>query len=164
MSHSLPTSIRNTILPGDIGAITQLHGVLYSREYGWPPAFEAYVAQGLASFALDNDRALDRIWIAESDGALIGCIAIVHISKSVAQLRWFLVDPQGRGAGLGRRLLEQALAFCRDCRFESVFLWTVRGLDAAVHLYKSVGFHLTVEHPSDAWIRGVVEQRYDLDL
>lgn len=164
MNESTPISIRTNLLPGDIGAITRLHGVLYAREYGWPIMFEAYVAQGLAKFALDNDAVLDRIWIAELDGDVIGCIAIVHTTVSAAQLRWFLLDPRGRGTGLGRKLLETALAFCRDNRFDSVFLWTVRGLDAAIHLYLTAGFRLTEEHPSDAWVAGVVEQRYDLTL
>lgn len=141
-----------------------MHGLLYSREYGWPPAFEAYVAQGLATFALDNDPARDRIWIAELNGQVVGSIAIVQAAASAAQLRWFLLDPRCRGTGLGRRLLEDAVAFCRESHFDSIFLWTVQGLDAAVHLYESVGFKLTEEHPSDAWITGVIEQRYDLIL
>lgn len=164
MNTSPHISLRTNLLPGDIGAITRLHGVLYAREYGWPTMFEAYVAQGLAKFALDNDAVLDRIWIAELEGDVIGSIAIVHTTVSTAQLRWFLLDPCGRGIGLGRRLLEAALAFCREAGFDSVFLWTVRGLDAAIHLYHSAGFELTEEHPSDAWAAGVVEQRYDLTL
>jgi N-acetylglutamate synthase-like GNAT family acetyltransferase len=164
MTHAPSISIRNTLLPGDIGAITQLHGLLYAREYGWPPIFEAYVAQGLARFALEHDSLLDRIWIAEREGQIVGSIAMVHNSDTVAQLRWFLIDPGARGSGLGRSLLQAALEFARSSRFESVFLLTVRGLDAAGHLYRTAGFTLTEELPSNAWLPGIVEQRYDMTL
>jgi N-acetylglutamate synthase-like GNAT family acetyltransferase len=42
-----------------------------------------------------------RLWLAERDGRVVGCIAIVEADATTAQLRWFLVVPQERGAGLG---------------------------------------------------------------
>jgi GNAT superfamily N-acetyltransferase len=164
MTLPFQSTIRTTVRPGDIGAITQLHGVLYASEYNWPTAFEAYVAQGLANFVLDHDPNNDRIWIAEAAGKLTGSIAIVHTTAAAAQLRWFLVAPESRGSGLGHALLDAALLFCRERRFGSVFLWTVKGLDAAIHLYESAGFRLAEEHRSDTWLPGIVEQRYDLTL
>jgi len=74
------------------------------------------------------------------------------------------VDPAHRGAGIGRMLLDEALAFCRERGFRSVFLWTVRGLDAAAHLYRAAGFRVTQEETHVRWGASVTEQRYDLDV
>ena len=61
-------------------------------------------------------------------------------------------------------LLDEALAFCRAGGFPSVFLWTVQGLEAAAHLYRSAGFGVTQEDARVRWGATVTEQRYDLPL
>ena len=71
-----PYTLRHTIRPGDIGAIVRFHGILYEREYGFDPTFEAYVAEPLGAFVISGGER-GRIWIAEREGELIGCIAIV---------------------------------------------------------------------------------------
>jgi len=155
--------IRHHLKPGDIGYLAYLHGVLYAKEYGWDHTLEAYVAPPLAKFAMSQtDR--ERIWIVEKDGETAGSIAIVESSKTEAQLRWLLLHPDVRGYGIGRRLVEEAIAFCRESGYSSVFLWTVRGLLAAAHLYESVGFHLTEEKTHKIWGAVLTEQRYDLKL
>ena len=156
--------LRTDLRAGDIGAIVRLHGLLYAQEYGWDYRFEAYVARSLADFALKHDAQRERIWIAEQNEALTGCIGIVDAGDSQAQLRWFLLEPSARGQGLGKRLVAEALAFTREAGYQSVFLWTVRGLDAATHLYQLHGFTLSEEHDSAQWGTTVREQRYDLPL
>jgi len=57
-------SIRQNLLPGDIGWLVWLHGVIYAREMGWDYTFEAYVAGPLAEFAIRrNER--EAIWLVE---------------------------------------------------------------------------------------------------
>jgi hypothetical protein len=92
--------IRTDVRPGDVGAIVQMHGVIYAREYGFNSRFEAYVAGPLAEFVLKNSPR-ERLWVAEQKGQVVGSVAIVEASDTIAQLRWFLVDPSTRGAGLG---------------------------------------------------------------
>ena len=181
----MPVSLRTALKPGDIGAIVQLHGTLYARECGFDHTFEAYVAGPLADFATRGSPR-ERIWIAEQDDAglrrfeagatagdrdtrlqphenrIVGCIAIVAHSPHVAQLRWFLVDPAFRGAGLGKRLVREALDFCRAADYESVILWTVSALTAAAHLYRAAGFVKVEEKPGRQWGVDVVEKRYEL--
>jgi GNAT superfamily N-acetyltransferase len=157
-------STRSDLKPGDIGYITYLHGVLYAQEYGWDYTFDGYVASGLAEFAQLFNPERDRLWIAEMDGRIVGSIGIVGHTDGEAQLRWFLVHPGFRGRGLGRDLLEKAVQFCRDRGFESVFLWTVEDLEAAAHLYRSVGFRRTKGKTHKVWGRMLTEERYDLVL
>ena len=161
--NKLPANIkiRHNLKPGDIGYITVLHGILYAKEYGWDHTLEAYVAPPSARFATSQTER-ERIWIVEKDGEVAGSIAIVESSKSEAQLRWLLLREDVRGHGIG--LVEEAIAFCRDCGYSSVFLWTVRGLAAAAHLYDSAGFQLTEEKTHKIWGAMLTEQRFDLKL
>lgn len=157
-------SVRSDLKPGDIGHIIYLHGIVYAQEYQWDHTFEGYVAEGLARFALSYNSARDRLWIAESDGRMVGCIAIAGLSETEAQLRWFLVLPSCRGQGLGRQLLHQALDFCRERGFESVCLWTVSELKAAARLYESAGFEKTEEKTHEIWGQLLIEEQYCLSL
>ncbi len=155
--------VRTQLKPGDIGYLVYLHGVLYAREYGFDPTFEAYVAGPMARFALAASPR-ERIWIAEDEREILGCVAIVSAGADVAQLRWFLVHPDARGAGLGRRLLNEALGFCRASGYRSVMLWTVSALEAAAHLYGVSGFRKVEERPGRPWGVPVVEEKYHLEL
>ena len=157
-------TVRRRIRPGDVGALTRLHGVLYAGEYGYDETFEAYVAGGLAEFVASFRPGRDRIWLAEDGGRLIGSVAIVGRSATVAQLRWFLVEPGFRRRGLGGRLLVAAVRFCRSRRYKSIFLWTTSDLEEAARLYERFGFRRTEERTHRIWGKRITEQRYDLTL
>jgi len=156
-------ALRTQLRPGDIGSIVRMHGVLYASEHGFDETFEAYVAGPLSEFVRAG-AARERLFIAERDGRLVGCAAIVGASADVAQLRWFLVDPEARGAGLGRTLLGECMSFARNCGYTSLILWTVSALAAAAHLYRAIGFRKIEEKPGRHWGVDVVEEKYELTL
>lgn len=156
-------AIRHDLRTGDISRLIALHTILHAEVRGWDATFEAYVAGPLAEFALSQSER-ERIWIVDEGGKLVGCVAIVEASEEEAQLRWLVLVPHLRRRGLGRMLVEEAVNFCRQAGYGSVFLWTVEGLDAALHLYESVGFELTEEETHPIWGAVVTEQRYDLML
>ena len=106
-------TIRHDLRHGDLGRLISLHGEVYSVLDGYGLRFEAYVAQTIAEYVLDND-ARGRIWLAERDGRLVGCTAIALRDNGSAQLRWVLVDAAARGVGLGRTLVNRALDYCRE--------------------------------------------------
>src|SRR5437868_14062215 len=107
-------TVRAGLRPGDVGGVVRLHGLVYARECGFDPTFEAYVAAPLAEF-VRRGSARERLWIAEGEGRIIGCVAVIAAAPEAAQLRWFLVDPAARGRGLAKRLLGEAVAFSRGC-------------------------------------------------
>jgi N-acetylglutamate synthase-like GNAT family acetyltransferase len=41
---------------------------------------------------------------------------------SLAQLRWFLVEPNMRNSGLRHILLDIAISFCKDKNYKHIFL------------------------------------------
>ena len=152
---------RNDLRPGDLGSLVSLHGTVYARECGFDSTFEAEVAHRLGELVLaQTDR--DRLWIVEREGSLVGSIAIVSHSERDAQLCWLLVDPSARSLGLGRKLLHEAVAFCRCRRYEYVFLRSFRVLAAASHLFRSVGFEKVEERRSELWGVAVIEESYVL--
>ena len=156
--------LRHHTRPGDIGYLIYLHGVVYSKEYGYDRTFEAYVADGLAKFIRSFNPDKDRIWLAERNDQIVGSIAIVGHSKIEAQLRWFFVHPKYRGLGMGRRLLNQALHFCKEQKYRAVFLWTTSELNTAQRLYTNAGFRRIRRKTHQIWGQKITEERYDFDL
>jgi len=151
--------------PGDLGWIFQVHGELYVRDGDYEPIFETYVAKGLPPFLQRFDAAKDGLWIAEVGGQRVGAIAIQHDPERPgwAQLRWYFVLPDARGTGLGARLLDAALRFCRDAGYAGIFLWTMSDLAAARHLYERAGFRL-VEEADAPWHATHRQQRFEMVL
>ncbi len=156
-------SLRQDIRPGDVGFITYLHAILYAPEQGWDHTFDSYVAIPLAEFSKRRSPQ-ERIWILEKSGRIAGSVAVVRFSEEEAQLRWLLLCPEMRGRGLGRRLVEEAVAFSRRCGYDSIFLWTVDTLPAAAGLYRSVGFRETEKVTHELWGSVVTEVKYELEL
>ena len=140
-----------------------MHGAIYAREHGFDPTFEAYVAGPLSASALAASPR-ERVWIAERGTTIVGCVAIVAASEDVAQLRWFLVDPSARGAGLGTMLLDTAIGFARERGYASVILWTVSALAGAARLYLAAGFEKVEELAARRWGVEVVEEKHVLRL
>ncbi|MFN3652556.1 MAG: GNAT family N-acetyltransferase [Armatimonadota bacterium] len=156
--------LRTTLRPGDLGLIVALHGTVYTAEYGLDTTFEGYVAAELGKLAQAYHSERDRLWLAETGGRVVGSVAVVGHPGGAAQLRWFLVDPAARGKGLGRRLLREALAFCRQSGARSVFLWTLSELTVAASLYREAGFQRTQTRTHALWGAVRTEERYDLLL
>jgi GNAT superfamily N-acetyltransferase len=154
--------IKRGYQPGIIGRIAEMHALYYAREYQFGRFFESKVAAETAEFTgrLGNDR--NALWAAVDDGRLVGTVAIdsEDLDDGSAHLRWFIIDDDYRGRGIGRRLLAEAVTFCDRQDFPSAQLWTFRGLDAARHLYEAFGFVLAEEHPGAQWGTPVVEQRF----
>jgi GNAT superfamily N-acetyltransferase len=162
-SYNPTIRIRHEFRPGDIGRLVELHGLLYSSEYGFDHTFEAYVSKPLAEFVLQqSDR--ERIWLVDADDVLMGSVAIVEHSAAEAQLRWYLLHPSLRGRRLGTRLVEESIVFCREQHYERVFLWTVSPLVAAARVYSKAGFRISEEITHRIWGCQLTEQRYELNL
>jgi peptidyl-dipeptidase Dcp len=156
-------AVRTTLQPGDLGYVAWLHGKIYAEECGYGPNFEGYVLESLGEFAHRYDPAKDRVWICEHDDRMIGFLAGVHRGDSV-QLRYFILLPPYRGIGLGKKLMNDFLAYMQELSISKAYLWTTNEQHTATALYMRYGFKLTEEKPSAAFDKPLTEQRYDLDL
>ena len=53
-----------------------MHREIYAREYGFDETFAMYVEQPLTTF-VQSHTPRERLWMAEYDSRIIGCVAIV---------------------------------------------------------------------------------------
>jgi N-acetylglutamate synthase-like GNAT family acetyltransferase len=153
-------TIRTTLEPGDLGFITHLHGRLYHREYGFGVEFESYVAKGLSEFYERFDSTTNRFWICEHDSKIVGCIALMNRGQE-AQLRYFLILPEYRGIGLGKKMMTLYMDFLHKCNYRKSFLLTTDELHAAASLYEAHGFRLTEQNETTGFGKRLIENKYE---
>jgi GNAT superfamily N-acetyltransferase len=156
--------IRDLGAPGDLGWVVMAHGEQYAAEFGWDASFEALVARIVADFAADHDPRREGAWIAEREGRRVGCVFCVRKDEETAQLRILLVTPEGRGAGLGRRLVDHTVGFARAAGYRRLVLWTNDPLAAARRIYLDRGFRLVDEERHHSFGADLVGQNYVLAL
>ncbi|MNK42569.1 Acetyltransferase YpeA [compost metagenome] len=157
-------SIRTELKPGDVGLLIHMHGWIYARECGYNHVFEGYVCKTFYDVLLTYNAGKDRFWIAEVDGEIVGSIAIISHSDEKAQLRWFMLHPEFRGMGLGKKLLHESIHYCRERGFRSVFLETTGDQKTAISMYTRAGFRKIAEQENNAWGVRHIEQTYELHL
>jgi len=154
--------IRTELRPGDIGYVIHLHGKLYNKEYNYGIAFEAYVAQGMYEFYQQYHPEKDRVWICEHQGRIVGFLLLMHRDGNVAQLRYFILEPEYRGIGLGKKLMELYMEYFRSTGYQGSYLWTTHELATAASLYMRHGFVRTEEKASQAFGKSLYEVKFEL--
>ncbi|HBB17974.1 MAG: hypothetical protein A3J94_10435 [Syntrophus sp. RIFOXYC2_FULL_54_9] len=149
--------------PGAIGRVAEMHAEYYHRHWGFGLFFESKVAKELAEFLCRFEKGRDGFWTLSSGDRVEGAIAIdgSKAANEGAHLRWFIVSPELKGSGWGRRLMTEAVAFCDRHAYQRIGLWTFAGLDAARHLYETFGFRLVSQQEGEQWGSRVSEQRFE---
>jgi len=150
--------------PGDMGWVVQSHGALYAAEYGFDAAFEGLVAKITAEFLGSFDASRERCWIADIDGVPVGSVFLVRHTDVTAKLRLLLVDPAGRGQGLGRRLVGECIAFAKACGYRKITLWTQSILISARKIYQDAGFVLVATEPHRSFGQSLIGETWELEL
>ena len=150
--------------PGDMGWVVQSHGALYASEYGFDCSFEALVAEIAAKYLASLDASRERCWIADIDGAPVGSVFLVRHTDEIAKLRLLLVDPAGRGQGLGQRLVSECIAFARQCGYRRITLWTQSILLAARGIYQQAGFALVATEPHRSFGQSLNGETWEMEL
>ena len=158
--------------PGDIGWVVARHGALYAQEYRWDQRFEALVARIAADFIDRFDARREACWIAEREGANLGCVFLVQARDEqtqapidgVAQLRMLLVEPAARGLGLGRRLVGECERFARQAGYRRITLWTNGNLLAARGIYAAAGYRQVASEAHHSFGHDLVGETWELTL
>ena len=162
MSHVV---VRSADRPGDLGWMVLSHGEQYAAEFGWDHTFEALVARIVGDYGLARDPEREAAWLAEVDGRRVGCVlCVTGEDDATAQLRILLVTPEGRGHGIGTRLVAECVAFARGAAYDRMTLWTNDVLASARRIYEAAGFTLAAEEPHHSFGCDLVGQTWTLEL
>jgi len=151
------------LLPSALAASAALQSYYYARDHAFGVFFESGRMADIAGFLARYDARRDGVWVAVDGGQVLGTIVIdggALDDPAVAQLRWFIMADALRGKGMGRRMMQAAVDFCRG-RYARIRLGTFSALHAARHLYESFGFTLVYEQPSTEWGPEVLEQHWE---
>ena len=150
--------------PGDMGWIVHRQAILYAEEYGWDGTYEALAAEIVTQFIKNYDPKCERCWIAEKDGERVGAVFVAKASDETAKLRLLHVEPEARGLGIGKRLVDECVRFARQAGYQKMALWTQSILHAARHLYKQAGFRIVREEQHHSFGKDLTAETWELDL
>ena len=130
--------------PGLIGTVAGLFGRCIAASHGVDWTLDLMIAEQQCEFFRHFDPERDRVWAVMEGNLPRGALSIegprAEQHKDAARLRFFILDEALRGRGLGRRMMDEAMQFCRMRGYRCVYLTTLPDLDAALHLYREYGF------------------------
>jgi len=126
--------------PGDLPLIAARQAVLYARDQGWGAPMEALLVKVAGDFLRDFKPAREQAWIADRAGRMLGAVLLADAGGDIAQLRLLHVEPEARGMGIRRALVDSTIHFAREAGYARIQLWTQDVLVAARRLYADTGF------------------------
>ncbi|MBV8113546.1 MAG: GNAT family N-acetyltransferase [Silvibacterium sp.] len=139
--------------PGDEKPFKELNEVWISHDFEIEPGDREILGDPQAKI-LDKGG---QICVAELDGEVVGCCALVPIKRGEFELAKMTVSDAARGQGIGRRLLVFAIAVARVLKARRLYLESNTKAAAAVHLYEEVGFrHMTAPEKASKYARANV--------
>ena len=79
-------------------------------------------------------------YLARLDDTVVGAVAVKGLGASGYEFCKLVVADAARGHGVGRKLVEQCLAFSRENGGPALYLQSFKALDVALGLYERMGF------------------------
>ncbi len=94
----------------------------------------------LASIPATYQDSGGQFWVLEDDGLVAGCVGVTRETTEICELHRLYLLPSCRGRGLGRRLIEIVISWCRKSGCRELFLWSDIKFEAAREVYIRCGF------------------------
>ena len=139
--------------PGDEKAFKELNEAWISRDFEIEPGDREILGDPQGKILEKGGQ----ICLAELDGEVVGCCALVPMKAGEFELAKMTVSNAARGQGIGRRLLVFAIAVARVLKTRRLYLESNTKAAAAVHLYEELGFrHMTVPETTSKYARANV--------
>jgi|ERR1700754_1063196 len=132
----------------DVTKLAKLRFALRSRDSSNVETEAAFLKRCESWMAEVLNRTTWRCWVAEQEGDLLGALWLQLIEKipnptaeseCFGYITNFFVAESARGKGLGSRILDEALAWCREQNVHAVILWPT---EKSRSLYQRHGFTL----------------------
>jgi GNAT superfamily N-acetyltransferase len=147
----------------EVDYIINSHYEIYNREYQYDLSFRDFITESVNGFIKRSDSK-ENIWILEIEGKPRGSISIKKVNDKIAQLGLFLVEPDLRGYGYGKQLVQTAIAFCKQNGYQTVILWTNSELKSARRIYEKYGFQLKENQIRILSNKELIEERWELSI
>ena len=135
--------IREAVTPADFDTARALL-VEYATWLQVDLCFQGFAGE-LATLPGAYARPAGRLFLAECDGRIAGCVALRPLKSDPTgancELKRLWVRPEFRGCGIGRQLSAAALAAAREIGYREVKLDTLPSkMPEAGAMYRSLGF------------------------
>ena len=130
--------VREVVTEGDIEQVRRLvraHGDARATT----PGVE-YVYEDAARMPGAYAPPRGGLWLAVAGNVAVGCVALRPIGGRVAEVKRMFVEPEWRGRGVGRALMDAVIAGARAREYATLRLGTLDDMLAAQALYRSLGF------------------------
>lgn len=106
------------------------------RKYFYIEPYDEMVLSNPKKYIIDNGGF---IFFAEYKNEIVGVVSLIN-QKTFYELSKMAVSPNYQGLKIGQKLMDFTINFAKEKGWESITLYSHRSLEAAIHLYKKVGF------------------------
>ena len=154
--------------PEDAGAIARVR--TRGWQAGYAHVFPAHALEGMPPDGgrdfwanwLANPQPRSAILVAEGEGSVVGFVSVGPArGEAAGELYAIYVDPGHWGAGLGRRLIQQAEARLAEAGFAEAILWVLDDNPRARRFYEAAGWQTDGGTKQDTFFGvDVTELRY----
>ena len=109
--------------------------------------------------------------VANLDGESIGAYVLLFLSKTVAEIKNIAVAEKFQGRGIGKKLLQHAIDYCRDHSIRQLKIATGNSSIGQIALYQQMGFEITtinknyfVKHYSHPIVENGIQCKHQIVL
>jgi putative acetyltransferase len=111
----------------------------YQQDLGLDLEFQDF-SRELASLPGEYGPPHGTLLLAETASRRIGCVALRRLEAKICEMKRLYVLPGYHGRGIGRRLVEAIIGGGRSLGYSRMRLDTIAAMEAAISLYRSIGF------------------------
>ena len=124
---------------GDSAGLVRLIDEIYAEYEGCVLDVENEVPE-LKTPATSHAEAGGRLWVAESSGQVVGCVALLPAGNGTMELKKLYVSREARRMGLGARLCSLVEVEARSRGAQSIELWSDTRFEDSHRLYEGRGY------------------------